>query len=452
MTNKTNIKKQLDAISPTMCVAKWKQVTIHLQNGQTHSCHHPSTHTIPLSEIRTNPTALHNTEFKKQQRKMMLEGIRPSECDYCWRVEDSGTELYSDRINKSAATWAQSYIQDIASKSWDDNVDPSCVEISFSNVCNFKCSYCAPQISSKWMEEIEQHGAYPTTTNFNGLSWLKRSDKMPIPNKEENPYVNAFWKWWPTMYHTLHRFRITGGEPLLAKDTFRVLDYVIANPNPNLELGINSNLCVPDELFDKFIEKLEIIVSGKFLKRVLVFTSSEAHGAQAEYIRYGMDYDKWLNNIDMLFKRVPEVFVTIMSTYNILSIPSYKLFLKDLLYIKQKCNRSHFGNLLLDIPYLRYPSHQTAFIATPELRLLIHEQIEFMKTHINTPDNPGFQEQEINGLVRLCDVLDSDKSNQTINRQDFVKFVDEHDRRRGTNFVNTFPELVSTYLEWKNNA
>jgi hypothetical protein len=302
------------------------------------------------------------------------------------------------------------------------------------------------------MEEIEQHGAYPTSTNFNRLSWLKNTNKMPIPNKEENPYVDAFWKWWPTMYHTLHRFRITGGEPLLAKDTFRVLDYIIANPNPNLELGINSNLCVPDELFDKFIEKLEIIVSGKFIKRVLVFTSSEAHGSQAEYIRHGMDYSKWLNNIDMLFKRVPEVFVTIMSTYNILSIPSYKLFLKDLLYIKQKYNRAHFGGLLLDIPYLRYPSHQTAFIATPELRPLIHEQIEFMKTHGNTPDNPGFLEQEINGLVRLCDVLDSDKTNQTINRQDFVKFVDEHDRRRGTNFVNTFPELVKTYLEWKNNA
>jgi hypothetical protein len=36
-----------------------------------------------------------------------------------------------------------------------------------------------------------------------------------------------------------------------------------------------------------------------------------------------------------------------------------------------------------------------------------------------------------------------------INRKDFVKFVDEHDRRRGTNFLATFPELAKDYHEWK---
>ena len=36
-----------------------------------------------------------------------------------------------------------------------------------------------------------------------------------------------------------------------------------------------------------------------------------------------------------------------------------------------------------------------------------------------------------------------------INRSDFITFVDEHDERRGTNFLFTFPELVDTYNEWK---
>ena len=82
-------KKQLDSVSPSFCLAKWQQVTIHLQNGHTHSCHHPQTHKIPLEEIKENPSALHNTEYKKQQRKLMLEGKRPDECSYCWKVEDS---------------------------------------------------------------------------------------------------------------------------------------------------------------------------------------------------------------------------------------------------------------------------------------------------------------------------------------------------------------------------
>jgi len=41
-------KEQLDAISPTMCYAKWTQVSMHLTNGMTHSCYHPPTHKIDL--------------------------------------------------------------------------------------------------------------------------------------------------------------------------------------------------------------------------------------------------------------------------------------------------------------------------------------------------------------------------------------------------------------------
>jgi hypothetical protein len=36
------------------------------------------------------------------------------------------------------------------------------------------------------------------------------------------------------------------------------------------------------------------------------------------------------------------------------------------------------------------------------------------------------------------------------NKIDFVKFVDEHDKRRGTNFIETFPELEKMYNNVKN--
>jgi len=52
--------------SPTMCTAKWLQSTIYLQNGTTHSCHHPAVHKIPLEELKDNPSALHNTIHKKR--------------------------------------------------------------------------------------------------------------------------------------------------------------------------------------------------------------------------------------------------------------------------------------------------------------------------------------------------------------------------------------------------
>ena len=102
-------KQILDRTGPGMCLAKWLQVTLHLQNGHTHSCHHPNTHKIPLEEIAEDPSALHNTKFKKEQRKTMMTGGRPPECHFCWQVEDNAptdSNVFSDRIYKSTDGWA----------------------------------------------------------------------------------------------------------------------------------------------------------------------------------------------------------------------------------------------------------------------------------------------------------------------------------------------------------
>ena len=465
-----NVKAKLDSVSPSFCAAKWKQVTMHLQNGHTHSCHHPTTHLIPIEEIKINPTALHNTTYKKMQRKLMLEGTRPAECDYCWKVEDQTTNSFSDRVYKSASDWAMPYVDDIISKPWDDNVDPSYVEVSFGSTCNFKCSYCAPHISSQWMEEIERHGPYPTSSSFNNLDYLRNNKLIPIANKDENPYVDAFWEWWPKMYKELKQFRITGGEPLLNKNTFKVLDYVIDNPNDNLELSINTNLNPPDEIFDRFIEKLNIIKQSNNLKELRLFTSAEAHGKQAEYIRFGMNYDLWLHNLNRLFKEVPGIQITIMSTYNILSIPSYSKFLADILEIKRTYGtvvnrRKKFNPMLLDIPYLRYPEHQALFILDHSMVETIFDQVTFMYRNLQNKDwmgtaNDGFYENEADKLKRIYEMalhssMSHDYTDKTknglekhtiyTNRRDFISFVDEHDERRGTNFLETFPEMENFY-------
>jgi len=91
-------KEELNNTGCGFCLAKWTQVTIHLQLGRTHSCHHPDTHPIPLVELNRNPSALHNTRFKKEKRKEMLEGQRPSECQYCWNVEDNSPQFSDIRL------------------------------------------------------------------------------------------------------------------------------------------------------------------------------------------------------------------------------------------------------------------------------------------------------------------------------------------------------------------
>ena len=453
--------EDLDKISPSMCFAKWKQVTLHLQTGHNHSCHHPKTHKTPIEEIQKDPSALHNTSFKKEKRKLMLQGKRPSECDYCWRVEDSAKDksVLSDRYTKSFEPWAQDYKKEILEKG-TASINPSYLEVSFSNVCNFKCSYCAPEISSKWMEEIKQHGAYPTSTNFNNLENVKNQNKMPIPHKDPNPYVDAFWKWWPELYKDLRVFRITGGEPLMTKNTFKVLDYVLENPNPNIKININSNLCVPDEILNKFIEKVKRIQGEELIQQFQLYTSNEAHGKKAEYIRNGLDYNKWYDNCHRILKEIPRSKLTNMATYNALSVSSFTELMKDWLAL-----RTEFMNgpdrrnpVSLDVAYLRWPWHQSIQILPKSFLNMIEKQVTFMYQHKEVGNWPplcgnGFYDHEINRMSRVYYVAKNgpDKSfNVDQSRQDFVKFVDEHDKRRGTNFLETFPEYEQFYTEVKN--
>jgi len=244
-TSYSNVRDQLNKKGCGFCLAKWTQVTMHLGVGLTHSCHHPVQHKIPLAELKRNPSALHNTRYKKLKRKEMLEGKRPAECNYCWNIEDN-SDSFSDRTFKSAEPWSLDQMEKIKASDWRENYNPRYVEVSFSNTCNLKCAYCGPQYSSKWVEEIEKHGEYKTSTKFNSIKLLKERDEMPILKSQPNPYIDAFWEWWPDLYPDLHTFRITGGEPLLSPDTFKVLEYIQENweQNPNLSLAINTNLAV----------------------------------------------------------------------------------------------------------------------------------------------------------------------------------------------------------------
>ena len=78
-----NAKKKLAEVSPTMCLAKWNQVSLHLPTGLTNSCYPPPLHEIDADKVKSNPAALHNTAEKLKQREQMLKGERPDGCSYC---------------------------------------------------------------------------------------------------------------------------------------------------------------------------------------------------------------------------------------------------------------------------------------------------------------------------------------------------------------------------------
>jgi organic radical activating enzyme len=438
------IRDELNDISPSFCAAKWGQLTLYLQNGFNHSCHHPSPHKIPLNEVKVNHKALHNTQFKKKQMNMMLNGERPKECDYCWNVEDLSKEHISDRVYKSCQKWAQTIIPEILEKKTDD-IEPSYLEISFSNTCNLKCSYCTPDISSQWYQEIEKHGGYPTSEKFNNLEYLKSIDKLPYKNSEENPYVEAFWKWWPELSPKLNTLRLTGGEPLLSKDVWLVIDKLIETPNPELTFAINTNLCVPDHLIDKLITKINQLEGN--VKEIQIFTSNEAINKQAEYSRFGMDYRVWKNNLEKVISKTNRVIIANMTTVNIFSIENYDEFIEYLIKLRIKYP-STFLKIQFMTNYLRYPEFLSLPILDQNTKDKFEEKIYKLIDKMSTKYDKYTNFAEIDQLKRLVDYMNetiTEQSKLIVLKKDFFSYINEYDKRRELDFLSTFPSLNQFY-------
>ena len=442
-------RKKINDVSCSFCTAKWLQTTLYLQNGFNHSCHHPSPHKIPVEEVEKDPAALSNSNHKKAIRKQMLEGVRPSECDYCWRIEDLDNEYFSDRHYKTSDYWAWDRFDEIAKSNPSDNVNPSYLEVSFSNVCNFKCAYCSPEVSSKWLEEIKQWGPYPTTQSNHNLEWLKKVGRYPYKHSDDNPYVNAFWKWFPDILPTLKVFRITGGEPLMSKDIWKIFDYLRNNPQPSLELAINSNLCVETKLFDRFIEEIQTL--DNCVKKIDIYTSLESVGEQAEYVRFGLKFDQWCSNVKtILSKTIHDVLI--MTTVNALSVSTMVDFLELIMEFRREFNTSFEKNRIpISVNYLRWPPYLDARILPKDMKLILADNIynkaENCTKYFSQDKYARIYLEELDQIKRFCDYL-LQEEDYTQQRTDFVDFIREYDKRRSTNFIKTFPEISKLLEEW----
>ena len=444
-------KEELAKVSPSFCLAKWTQSTIYLHNGRTHSCHHPGAHKIRVEDIQPSPQGLHNTPVKQELRQQMLRGERPSECDYCWRVEDLGTEHLSDRVYKSAAPWSHGRMQEVIDSGAGADFVPSYVEVSFDSTCNFKCVYCLPEVSSRWWEEIEQHGAYslPSGKKHNNLEWRVQSNCVPIRHDEPNPYKDAFWKVWPEWYQKLHTFRVTGGEPLLSKDLWSVYDYIAENPNPNLEFAINSNLGVPDKLIQKLLAS-SAAIQGK-VKAYTLFTSLEATGPAAEYIRYGMNYQAFVDNVRQVLQAtqngkplVPRL--TFMTTISALSYSTFPEFLTYVLRLRKEFNSAPGRNRIgLSLNYLRYPTFLDIRLLPLTIREALRNDIEaLIEEHSDNTRCDLFYLEEIDQLRRLIAYMRSEMPRIEEERADLKDYLRQLDARRGTQVYNVFPFLLYT--------
>ena len=434
-------------VSSTFCLAKWHHVTMYLQTGETHSCYHPAPHKIPLIEVFDNPSALHNTEHKKQERKMMLEGKKPEGCQYCWNIEAMGPDYISDRHIRNASIFTEERYKQTAKGSWDQNINPEYIEINFGNECNFKCGYCHPKYSSRFFNEIKEHGPVTTVKNHRcDIDWMKLYSR-----EEDNPYVDAFWRWWPQLRKTLNIMRVTGGEPLMHVSTWRLLDKINKEPMPWLELNVNSNLGVKSSLVDRLSTEVENLKVNDKIKNFKLFTSMDTWGPRAEYIRTGLDLSLWEQNFHTYLTNTTSP-ITFMITFNILSVTTFKSLLEKILewrkqygwYEDRKEHRVRF-----DTPYLRDPiQYDMNILPKQEFMPYMQEHLKFIEENVDDNASDKFTSVEYEKFKRVVDYMES--TNYTMEklvegRKDFFNWFSAMDKRRDTNFLQAFPEMESFY-------
>lgn len=445
-----SMKARLDQVGPGMCLAKWKQVSLHLTTGHTNSCYHPPLHKIKLEDIAVDVSGLHNTAHKKQQRKIMLDGGKPEECQYCWNMENEGK--LSDRHYRSGEPWAAKDFAKITEGAWDQNVLPSYVEINFNHACNLACSYCSPQFSSTWQQEVERLGAYPTSTPHNDPDHF-RGDRCPIPNREHNPYVEAFWKWWPDIYPELTHFRMTGGEPLMDRNTYRVFDYVLANSKPDLHLCVTSNFSVEERLWQRYKDYVKRLCDRDRIEHFMQYVSLDGWGAQAEYMRYGLNFELLWDRVHQFLTEIPSVnSLTFIVTMNNLSVTSLDKLFEGILDLRKTYSQS-YQRIWFDTPVLRNPGWQSLQILPESYATKLENIHTWMLFNQETTETrfKGFKDYEIQRLDRDIAWMRSgqrlDKMMTDKNKADFFRFFSEHDKRRGTNFLVAYPEMESFWRE-----
>lgn len=431
-----NLKDKINSVGVGFCTMKWLHQTLYLHTGDNHSCYHPSPHHISLEEINIDPSSLHNTSWKKQQRKDMLEGQRPSECSFCWNIEDLPGLHASDRLLFNSRDWAMGEIDSIANKPWNEHVNPKYLEVSFGNNCNFRCGYCGPQASTMWVEELKNKGQYDIANPGLNVDFL--TSGTYYGPKDKNPYIDAFWKWWPDLKKDLHTLRITGGEPLMNPATMELLDLLDKEPAPNLNLSINTNLGVSFDRVERVINQVEKLIAESKISSIVIHTSIDTWGPKAEYIRTGLDCSHWEHNMLEVIRAFKHI--RFMCTFNVLCVTNYQSLLEKVIEWRKLFGKEAFA---IDIPPLVDPTYWSINILTPNFMSYMNDTVKFMEEN-----SEWFLDIEIHKFKRVTELMRNntdDLKKIQKGRRDFYVFFTENDKRLGTNFLNTFPEYSDFY-------
>jgi len=291
-------EKQTDLLmdSKTFCMLPWMHMHA-FPDGRAYPCC-LSDYWHPVGDLRKNTMEeVWNQDAYKTMRTNMLAGKECKECTKCYEQEQHGAfsmrndsnRNYGHHIAEAEQTNADGSVDDFKIRYWD---------VRFSNLCNFSCRSCGPIFSSNWYNDhVKLYNRKPDVLgrDMARVEYTAGNEESMLEQMERHiPYLEQVY--------------FAGGEPLIMKEHYYLLEKLIEHGKTDIRIQYNTNF---SEM--RYKDK-HVYDYWKHFKNVSVGASLDASGARAELIRKGADWKQTLENRQRMLSEVPHVDFYISST------------------------------------------------------------------------------------------------------------------------------------------
>lgn len=307
--------------NPSFCMMPW--VHMHaFPDGRTYPCC-LADYWHPVGDLRKNTMQeVWNQEKYRTLRQNMLQGKSCKECTKCYEREQSGffsmrydaNRNYGHHVAETDTTAADGTHPEFKIRYWD---------IRFSNLCNFRCRSCGPIFSSNWFNDhVKLYNRVPDVLgrDMARVEYAAGDEDSILEQMEPHiPYLEQIY--------------FAGGEPLIMKEHYYLLEKLIEYGKTDVRIQYNTNF---SELAYKSKRVFEY---WQHFKNVSVGASLDASGARAELIRKGTDWNQVLINRQQMIEQVPHVDFYIsatISSMNVLHVLDFHREWSDLKLITPK--------------------------------------------------------------------------------------------------------------------
>ena len=418
--------KQFPIKKGVACQLKWTHSTVYLTDATSASCHKAGFGKYTTDGGEMN---FHNIPNKLEDRRKMLRGEWPGNgCEHCKHIEEAGGE--SDRtihLNMEGTTAPPELDSDLEAV----DVTPRQLEIYWGNTCNQKCIYCAAHYSSQIHQEEKRFGVF----DQEGVKLDYNKFKVN-PNIERD--TELLFKWFDKNLQKLHKIIVLGGEPFLQKETFRFIEMLERSSYPDLSLVFFSNHNVEHERFKGWMDRLEKLRKSGRLDKIQIFFSCDALGDEGEYVRTGLDLKLAIKNFEHILHNT-KIEQGINSALTVTAVPGMPALAKYInecskikpIYWSMTKAANHNDE---HSPYL-YPGIFGSKINDWGLR----EAIDLFD--VNTNGSPDSVKVNHKKFMQGNMTEFSGQASDVVRLKQFKIYLDELDRRRGTDWTKVYPQM-----------